>query len=177
MSEFSESYHLKTLDQTKAVTLLRDSEMSGYVFGEQNGWVSFVIDYRGRNANDVLSESNPSLFIHYVYLEDHMWSLKIYEKDELVFDYKADWAGESLVIEKDLFNLPYLENLILAQGNPIGDLEQIFDFKDSKLSYENPPAYLIAQRIGLTHYEWVSSDHLSGYNSQQLEEMDVLYVE
>ncbi|BFT72382.1 hypothetical protein [Paenibacillus sp. P36] len=177
MSEFSESYHLKTLDQTKAVTLLRDSEMTGYIFSEKNGWISFVVDHRGKNTNDVLSDSNPSILVHYVYLEDHMWSLRVYNKDELVFDYKADWAGEGLVIEKDLFNLEHLENLILEQGNSISDLEQIFDFKDSKINYENPPSYLIAQRIGLTNYEWVSSDNLSGYSDDQLEEMEILVIE
>lgn len=36
MSEFSESFHLRTLDSTKAATLLRDSEMAGYNYE----WIS-----------------------------------------------------------------------------------------------------------------------------------------
>ncbi|MCQ6563520.1 hypothetical protein [Paenibacillus mendelii] len=177
MSEFSESFHLKTLDQTKAVTLLRDSEMTGYVYGEKQGWVTFVVDYRGANVDEIISELNPGILVHYVYLEDHMWTLKIYNKDELVFDYEADWAGEDLVIEKKLFDLEFLEELVLQQGNSIVGLEQIFDFKDSKINFENQPAYLIAQRMGLTNYEWVSSDILSEFDHNQLEEMEIIFVE
>jgi hypothetical protein len=177
MSEFSESFHLKTLYQTKAVNLLRDAEMTGYVYGEQNGWVTFVVEYRGKNVDEVISELNPGILVYYVYLEDHMWTLKIYNKDELVFDFEANWAGEGLVIEKNLFDLEFLEELVISQGNSIVGLEQIFDFKDSNINYENPPAYLIAQRLGLANYEWVSSDHLSGFDDNELSEMGVVLVE
>ena len=177
MSEFSESFHLKTSDQAQAVTLLRDAEMSGYVFGEENGWVTFAVEYRGKHADEIISELNPGLLVHYVYLEDHMWALKIYNKDELVFDYEADWAGEGLVIEKRLFDLEFLDELVMQQGNSTDDLEQIFDFKDSKISYDNPPAYLIARKLGLSNYEWISSDHLSGFDDKQLKEMAIIYVE
>lgn len=126
--------------------------MTGYVYEETNGWVTFTVEYRGKHVDDIISELNPGLLVYYVYLEDHMWIFKIYNKNELVFDYEADWAGEGLVIEKKLFDLEVLEELVIQQGNSIDDLEQIFDFKDEEINYENPPAYLIAQKLGLANF-------------------------
>ncbi|MBB3112861.1 hypothetical protein FHS18_004963 [Paenibacillus phyllosphaerae] len=177
MSGFSESFHLKTWDPNKAATLLMDVEMSGYVCSERNGWVTFVVDYRGRDVDKILSEFNPGLLVYYVYLEDHMWIFKIYNKDELVFDYEANWAGESLLIEKRLFDLDLLQEMIRLQGNLTDDLEQVFDFTDNKISNENPPAYLIAQKLGLDHYEWISLDRVSDLNQNQLKELGIIEVE
>ncbi|MDF2658405.1 MAG: hypothetical protein K0Q94_1196 [Paenibacillus sp.] len=176
MSEFSNSFHLKTFDQAKAVTLLRDAEMTGYVYGEENGWVTFVVEHRGKHADKIISKLNPGILVHHVYLEDHMWALKVYKKDELMFDYEADWAGEGLVIEKRLFDLEFLDELVMQQGNSTDGLEQIFDFKDSKISYDNPPAYLIAKKLGLSNFEWISSDNLSSFNDKELQEMSIIYV-
>lgn len=47
MSGFTDSFHLRTFDQAKVMNLLSDVEIPGYVFGENNGWVTFVVDYRG----------------------------------------------------------------------------------------------------------------------------------
>lgn len=177
MSEFSESFHLMTLEQSKAVTFVRNAEMSGYVYSEKNGWVTFVVEDRGKNVDEKLSELNPGILIYYVYLEDHMWILKIYNKDELVFDYEADWAGESLVIKKRLFDLEILHELIMQQGNSTEDIEQIFDFKSNEINYENPPPYLIAKRLGLENFEWISSDTLSSLDEKELIEMEIVAVE
>ncbi|WP_214607665.1 hypothetical protein, partial [Mycobacterium tuberculosis] len=105
MSGFTDSFHLRTFDQAKVMNLLSDVEIPGYVFRENNGWVTFVVDYRGGNVDEIISEFNPGILLYYVYLEDHMWEIKIYNKDEIVFDYAADWAGDTLVIEKRLFDL------------------------------------------------------------------------
>ncbi|MCZ8522327.1 MULTISPECIES: hypothetical protein [Paenibacillus] len=176
MSQFSNSFHLKTSDPTKAVTLLNDAQVTGYVYEEHNGWVTFAAEYKGRHIDELLSEYNPGILVHYVYLEDHMWTLTIYNKDELVFHYKADWAGSALLIEKDLFDLEFLEELVLQQGNSTSGLEPIFDFKDSPINAENPPAYLIAQRLGLSHFEYVSPDYLSNLDEEQLEEEGIVAV-
>ncbi|MFD2702631.1 hypothetical protein ACFSVM_19445 [Paenibacillus shunpengii] len=65
----------------------------------------------------------------------------------------------------------------MQQSNSIDDIEGIFDFKDNKINLANPPAYLIAQKIGLTNYELVSSDYLSNFDDNQLKEMDIIQVE
>ncbi|MBH5320306.1 hypothetical protein I6N90_21170 [Paenibacillus sp. GSMTC-2017] len=177
MSQFSQSFHLKTIDRTQAVELIRDAGKWGYVYPEVKGWVSFVVENRRGNADEIISQSNPSILVHYVFFEDHMWTLKIYNKDELVFDYEADWAGEGLVIEKRLFDLEILSELIMQEGNRVDDLEQIFDFKDDKIDYDNPPAYLIAQRLGLQNFDWISIEYSDSLDDSELEEMGIVAVE
>lgn len=176
MSGFTDSFHLRTFDQTKVMNLLSDAEMPGYVFGENNGWVTFVVEYRGGNVDEIISEFNPGILLYYVYLEDHMWEIKIYNKDEIVFDYAADWAGDTLVIEKRLFDLDLINELVVQQGNSTEHIEEIFDFRDNKIDYSNPPAYLIAQKLGLTHYESISLEFLSNFNDIQLKEMNLITV-
>ncbi|MFD2702630.1 hypothetical protein ACFSVM_19440 [Paenibacillus shunpengii] len=90
MSGFTNSFHLQTFYREKALNLLRETELPGYVYGENNGWVTFVVDYRVKHLDDKISEFNPGILLHNVFLEDHMWEFKIYNKDELVFDYAAD---------------------------------------------------------------------------------------
>ncbi|MBP1994129.1 hypothetical protein [Paenibacillus eucommiae] len=159
MSEFSDSFHLKTSNQNDVIRLLQSAKVKGYMYEEKNGWVTFVVAERSGNIEDALRESNPGVLIHYIYMEDHMWELKIFNNDELVFDYVAEWTDE-LVIEKNIFDLDMLGELIRQQGNSVEDLELLFDLKDGNLNYEEPPAYVIAQKLGLTYFEWVSADSM-----------------
>ncbi|AEI43616.1 hypothetical protein [Paenibacillus mucilaginosus] len=162
MSEFSASYHLRTNDREAAAALLQDSGNHGFIFPVENGWVSFVVTGPPFDINDEVINWNPGILLHYIYAEDHGWELKIWSKDELVFDYQCDWTDE-LRIEKSRFDPYLLRELIIQQGNSADDMEAVFDLKQHYAIFGNePPPYVLAQRLGLTHYEWISSDYVDG---------------
>lgn len=170
MSEFSESFHLYTQKQESAVDLIKHSENKGYIFNEVNGWVTFVVPYRGRNVTASLLDWNPGLLVHYRYYEDHCWELIIYDKDDTVFEYKCDWTDD-LRIEKNIYDLDLIRELILSQGNSIEGLDSLFDLKGYTL--DQPPAYRLAEKLGLTYYEWLSADNIE----DQLDDQDILVVD
>ncbi|WP_409344410.1 hypothetical protein [Paenibacillus sp. MBLB4367] len=162
MSEFSESYHLKTNRQEAVIHLLKESGNEGYVFEESNGWVTFVTKGKRFKPSPSVVFYNPGLLIHYVYAEDHGWELKIFDKDELVFDYKCDWTDD-LTIEKHVYDIDIIKDLILEQGNSIENVEDLFDCKSrGGLLDQTSPAYLLAGQIGLSYFEWISVDYLEG---------------
>jgi hypothetical protein len=76
------------------------------------------------------------ILIHYIYMEDHMWELKVFNKDEVVFDFKVDWTDD-LTFEKNIFDLDLLRELIIQQGNSAEDLELLFSLKDGNLNYDD----------------------------------------
>lgn len=156
MSEFSASYHLRTKKRDDVVNLIKNSSNKGYVFEEANGWVSFVIKGPAFDIDDSLISYNPGIIVHYIYAEDHGWELRIFNKDDLVFEYKCDWTDE-IHIEKELFDIDLIKELVIAQGNSVDDLESLFDITD--YDFEEPAAYKFAEKIGLTNYEWVSADY------------------
>lgn len=93
----------------------------------------------------------------YIFAEDHGWELRVFNKDELVFEYKCDWTDEILV-EKNLFDIDIIKELIANQGQSIHDIDEIFDLID--YDFEDLPAYQLANKLGLVHYEWLSADNI-----------------
>ncbi|QCT04351.1 hypothetical protein E6C60_3641 [Paenibacillus algicola] len=153
MSEFSESYHLMAVDRETAIELIKKSGNKGYVFEEKNGWVTFLIDGPGFDINESVVRCNSGLLAHYIYAEDHGWQFQIFNKDKIVFDYKCDWSDE-IIIDKDCFDLEVINELIVSQGNETSNIEEIFDIDE--YDFEDPPAYQLAEKIGLVNYEWIS---------------------
>lgn len=79
------------------------------------------------------------------------------QKDELVFEYKCDWTDE-ITIEKEIFDINTIKQLIANQGNSFKNIEELFDFSD--FDFDVPPAYRLANLLGLVHFEWLSSDNI-----------------
>ncbi|MBP2112768.1 hypothetical protein [Paenibacillus silagei] len=166
MSEFSASYHLQTSDQQKVVELIRASNNKGFVFPESNGWVTFIVKGPAFGIRKSIVSLNPGLLVHYSYMEDHGWELSIFEKDEIISTYKCDWTDE-LIIQKDELDMVLLRELIMKQGNSIEDVEKAFDLV--KYVGEEPPAYFIAKKLGLSYFEWLSADNIGdGSNYENL---------
>ncbi|MCM3627415.1 hypothetical protein M3194_08560 [Paenibacillus glycanilyticus] len=161
MSEFSQSYHLRTEKKEEVITLLKAADRHGYVFEPVNGWVAFTIKDANFNLDEEVMKQNMGLLVHYVYCEDHEWSLSVVDKQEIVFEYNCDW-NEDILIQPEQFDSTILHRLP-TQPKPeidldsllfITDLDQIFDAEAS-------PAHQIADYIGLTHYDWLSADYIS----------------
>lgn len=159
MSEFSESFHLKNHSQGTAAAFLEKAGCEGYVYKEGNGWVTFLLEDSGDHVLDDLLSCNPGLLVHYAYAEDHGWELQVFFKDDLLFDYRCDWTDE-LQIDKNLYNLDVIEELVLEYGNSVERLDQLFSFTGTG-RLEEPPAYIVADLIGLEHYKWTAAEYMN----------------
>ncbi|MGN7761919.1 hypothetical protein [Paenibacillus sp. 22594] len=156
MSEFSESYHLRSSDREDVVKLLRASGNTGYVFPEANGWITFVIEGSDFDLNQPLLEHNPATLVHYIYAEDHGFEVGVLWKNEVVFEFECDW-NDDIEISKYTGNLDVIKELVLLQGNSIAGIEELF--KAESMFSDITPAYELAERIGLVHYAWLSADY------------------
>lgn len=164
MSEFSESYHLRTSDREAAVNLIRNSGNTGYVFAETNGWVSFLIEGANFSVNPEVIKQNPGLLVHYIFAEDHGFEFRVYRKEEAVLEFVCDWNDE-VEIEDNELDLGVIRELVLLQGNSISGIEQLFE-AESMFS-DITPAYELAERIGLVHYAWLSADNVEEYETDE----------
>ena len=71
MSEFSESFHLRSDCQQNGEDLLRRAGLTGAVFSPVRGWVTVVPESEMYEAVDQMVASNQGLLLHYLYAEDH----------------------------------------------------------------------------------------------------------
>ncbi len=179
MSEFSESYHLKSNNQTDAVSLLKKASLSGHVLPQHNGWVSFVVKESQFEPIDKLISSNQGQLIHYIYAEDHGWEISIYFDSKRVFNYRCDWEDEISVDDNGL-SMDLIKELSMQEVSD-EQLGEIFYPNDFDGIFDNPPAYKIAEILGLKHYEWVSYDYVNsdletGETGMELTLKDIIRV-
>ncbi|WP_201280762.1 hypothetical protein [Paenibacillus lutrae] len=155
---------MKTNDREAAVRLIKQSGNEGYVYEESNGWVTFVIEGAVFDIKDSVIFYNPGYLVHYRYMEDHGWQFRIFDKDEMVFEYTCDWTDE-LRIEKNSYELALIKEWIYEQGNSVEGLEDLFD--GTAHHSDRSPAYAVAQKIGLVHYQWLSANYIDADRLQE----------
>ncbi|MFC5406450.1 hypothetical protein [Cohnella soli] len=89
MSEFSESYHLHSNDQEEGVSLLKRAGVKGFVYPQENNWVTILPEGDTFQENKKLITSNEGTLVHYIFAEDHCWSIDIFEGANRVFQYEC----------------------------------------------------------------------------------------
>src|SRR5690242_13108923 len=94
MSEFSESYHLRSSDINDGVSLLKRAGLKGYVFPPASGWVSFVAEQNSFAPDQRITSQNHGTLLHYVSAEDHGWTFAVFEGDRLVCGYDCAWEND-----------------------------------------------------------------------------------
>lgn len=156
MSEFSESYHLRTENIEDACSLLRQAGIKGFVFPATNGWVTFVAeDGRFEPDQRIVAAARQSL-LHYVNAEDHGWSFALYDGGQLVSAYRCDWDG-NVSYDDTAYSRSAIEKIV-----PSVDPEALTEFEaelhpsDSGDVFGAEPARLFAEAVGLERYEWLS---------------------
>lgn len=158
MSEFSESYHLRSTDANEAVALLKRSGRKGYVFPPANGWVSFVAENHNFEPDPAIVGANQGLLLHYVSAEDHGWSFALFESTAEKCRFSCQWEND---VEIDPSR--YVPANLGLSGLKIddGELERIvsLDTIDDVIAEE--PAKKFAELMGLPHYEWLSFDYVA----------------
>jgi hypothetical protein len=163
MSEFSESYHLQSTDIEEGKRLLKRSKLDGYVFPTKQGWVTFVAEPNEFQPQERLIQANEGLLLYYAYGEDHGWYLYIYRNSNLISRYWCAWEDDITVSDEEL-DRKILYELIEqnTQTKPPVDHNEIEKILHPR-GFEdltNPPAYRLADLIGLPHYRWLSYEYM-----------------
>ena len=181
MSEFSDSYHLKTNDPTDAVKLLKRAEVKGYVFPESQGWVTLVAEGDEMMPNKNLIRKNEGTLIHFVYAEDHGWYISIYKEIDRVSHYECMWPDTIEVWDSEL-NLDVLMELVeqnvIKQKIGRDEIKRLLYPQSFEDIFEDVPILSrIASVLGLNNYRGVSFQYIEqGYIKKHKAYTDLIYV-
>jgi hypothetical protein len=160
MSEFSDSYHLRTDDTAKGRALLRRAGLEGYVHPAAQGWVSICPEGMPFEPNMQLIHANTGVLVHYVFGEHHAWGCEIYQGPELITRHEVSWDPELAVLHTlspSAFDA--VAQTALAQL-PQADLQRLLRPTTLEDIHTFKPASVFAQAIGLPHYAWRAFDYL-----------------
>jgi len=177
MSEFSESYHLRSERAEDAIDLLRRAGRKGYVYQPVNGWVTFVAEEGifEPDARIVAAASHPLL--HYVCAEDHGWSFTLFDRAKAVSGYRCDWDDDIKIDDSNYSRAALQQYVPSAQSALLDDFERRLHPKDFDELFEAEPSKLLAQALGLEHYDWLDYDHIDrGFHDSPEDYPDVTEV-
>lgn len=162
MSEFSDSYHIRSDNQQDGVDLLRAAGLQGYVFPAENGWVTVVAEGEAFEPNQRLIRAAPGVLLHYVSAEDHGWAFELYRAGKTLSSYEAEWDHDIRVTRDEIDRDILGEHL----GDGIRGLDDLayrrlfyptFDeFMGLALEDGEQLADRFAEAAGLTNYSWLS---------------------
>src|SRR5688572_20278635 len=111
MSEFSESYHLRSESPGDAIQLLRRAKRKGFVYESTNGWVTFLPEKGNFEPDQQVVAAATLPLLHYVSAEDHGWSFTLYNGAKVVSAYRCDW-DDTITVGDSNYSRAALEQLI-----------------------------------------------------------------
>jgi hypothetical protein len=161
MSEFSESYHLRTARAHDAVELLRRAGRKGYVFPPVAGWVTFVAEGSEFLPDEAIVEAAQHPLLHYMCAEDHGWGFTLLDGTRTVCRYLCEWTDDMAVDDTGYFRAALLRYVPSAQQALLDEFEQQLHPDDMDQVMEAEPAKLFAQALGLQHFDWVAYDYVA----------------
>lgn len=161
MSEFSESYHIRSDSAEDAIQLLRRAGRRGYVYQPADGWVSFVADGTEFQPDERIVAATKHPLLHFVSAEDHGWGFELFDAGRIVCAYGCEWEND---VTSD--GSKYSRDALL-RFVPSADPASLEEFErrmhptdiDELLAMNRPR--LFAQALVLEHYEWLSYDYIA----------------
>jgi hypothetical protein len=161
MSEFSESYHLRSERADDAVELLRSLGHKGYVFQPVGGWVSFVVDEGTFEPDQRIVAAARQPLLHFVSAEDHGWSFALSDGGKVASAYRCDWEDD-IVADDSRYSRAALQRLVpSADSASLDEFERRMHPTDFDELMEFKGSRLLAQAVGLTHYDWLAYDYIA----------------
>ena len=156
MSEFSESYHLRSEHAEDATELLRRAKRKGYVFKPTNGWVTFLADDGCFKPERQIVTNSQHPLLHFFSAEDHGWSFTLFYEGKPVSAYSCEWdpgiSVNDAKYSRDaiLRVIPSVDTILLddfeAEMRPAG-YDDLIGSEVSKT---------FARAMGLEHFDWVA---------------------
>lgn len=161
MSEFSESYHLRSARREDACELLREAGLSGYVYPAAHGWVTFVADGGQFEPDPRIVGAARSPLLHYVCAEDHGWSFSLFDRAQVVCAYRCDW-NDDVTFDDAHYARTALEKIVPnIDADALDAFEKLLRPTDFEEVMESETAKVFAQVVGLEHYDWLDYDHVA----------------
>jgi hypothetical protein len=147
VSEFSDSFHLRTNDSADAIALLRAAGVPGSVFPAKTGWVSFVFERGMRVGTNELADrvfaANKGLLVDYAYAADHGCWVSVYRGPERVARLRVSFETPSRSFDREAL-------LQLGLLTPAGADAIDGWMREEQRSRE----YVVAEQLGLPRYRW-----------------------
>jgi hypothetical protein len=161
MSEFSENYHLRSNRTEDAVEVLRRAGRKGYVFPPAGDWVSFVVDEGVFEPDEKVVAAASLPLLHFVSADDHGWSFTLFDRGTAVSAYASEWEND-ITSDDSGYSREALQRLVPSLDSELLDeFERRMHPKDfDELLALSRPA-LLAQALGLEHYEWLNYDYMA----------------
>lgn len=161
MSEFSESYHLRSDRAEDAIELLRRAKVKGFVYQPANGWVTFVAEGGCFEPDQRIIASAQQPLLHYVSAEDHGWGFVLFNQAQVACRYTCDWDNQ-INFDDSQYSRATLQQFVpTAQPALLDDFEQHLRPTDFDALFEAEPSKLLALALGLEHYDWLSYDYVA----------------
>lgn len=161
MSEFSESYHLRSERADDAIELLRLAKRQGYVYPPGNGWVSFVAADGVFEPDERIVAAARHPLLHFVSAEDHGWSFALFDRGKVVSGYRCDWEND-IVADDSRYSRAALQQLVpSAESSLLDELERRMHPTEIDELLELKLSRLFAQVVGLEHFDWLSYDYIA----------------
>lgn len=160
MSQFSDSYHLKTKNIQDGIMLLQNAKKRGYVFSPLNGWVTIVAEGEPFIANESIINSNIGILLHFINAEDHGWGFTLFDSDKQISHYSCFWEDE-LAIDDSELNIKVFDEFIGHEDQKLKKIKDVLYIQGIEEAFEKNVAKTFVDLIGITYHEWVSYDYVS----------------
>ncbi|HSY16964.1 MAG TPA: hypothetical protein VK815_01455 [Candidatus Acidoferrales bacterium] len=160
MSEFSESYHLRSNRMEDAVELLQRAKLRGYVYQPVNGWVTFLAQDGVFEPDQRIVDATTKPLLHYVSAEDHGWSFVLFNEGNIVCRYRCDWDDDIRFEDSEYSRAAIQQTVPSANPALLDELEPLLQPEDFDDLFETEPSKLLARALGLEHYDWLSYEYM-----------------
>ena len=161
MSEFSESYHLRSDRTEDAIQLLQRTGKKGYVFPSSGGWVSFVAEDGDFEPDQRIVAAASQPLLHFVSDEDHGWSFTLFEGGNVASGFSCEWEND-INSDDSRYSRQALQRLVpTADSELLDEFERRKDPGDFDELLSMNPSRLLAEALGLEHYEWLAYDYIA----------------
>jgi hypothetical protein len=168
MSEFSESYHLRSERVEDAIELLQRAGRKGYVYQPINGWVTFLAEEGHFDPDERIVAAAQHPLLHYVSAEDHGWSFALFERGEIVSAYGCEWEDDEIRVDDSKYSREAL--LRVVPSARVEDFESKLHAEDFDELFEAEPSKVFAAAVGLENYDWLSYDYMATDYSESPED-------
>ncbi|MFT3781222.1 MAG: hypothetical protein QM790_04335 [Nibricoccus sp.] len=177
MSEFSESYHLRSADIGEGVALVRRSGLKGYVFPPANGWIPIVIAEHSFAPDQRVVSQNTGTLLHFVSAEDHGWAFALFQGNEAVSTYDCEWDYDVRIDDSRYAKAPIAETLGVEADRALAAIEAVLHPADIDAAIESQPAQAFGEAMGLPRFDWFSYDYVArDYHERPSEYIGVVKV-
>ena len=166
MSEFSESYHLKSNCTDDGVALLKRAKLQGFIFPSTGGWVTILPEGAPFALNQGLLDANEGILLHFLNAEDHGWGFELYRRASPLAMYSCVWEDE-VQVELPL-DVQSFERELGPVLTSLGEetLRRVLKPPSIDDLLETNPAATFAGALGLVHFQWLSYEYFARDQSE-----------